>query len=776
MAIQNRRGVYSNFTPSKMVPGEFAVVQSGDPNAANGQAVYIAFQSGQVKRLATHEDIQTEIASATQEVAAEISQRVEDAVADDVQAAQTAASNASTSASTASTKANEAAASATQAAGIVANIIDNTLTQTGKAADAKKTGDEITSLKGDLNTLSDEVENAPEMKDSEKTGVDLDISDADGNVIVRFKDGHIMTKEFDSSNIETDSGAYVDNSTTESVDLDISDLDGNVVGRFKDGHFQTKNFNSLTLINQVQIISQDVQGKFDIDQGSENAGKYLVINPNGEVSPTEISEKPAVETFYVTDNFVNGTALNLTISKRFSKGDRVLFHVEDGYENYEAGALATYYEDSTTIVASRRGSNGYYEHIVTKDNAVLSIRIPASGYSDDRQVTLYVYRINGEVKPKIVTVKADGTGMFTTIRGAIDSITDANFYTNPYVIEVYPGVYDVLADYTDEEINAVENPYTQTSFVGPKLTDGISMKGVGGTRDDIVLTATLDPSDWGSDVRGQVSTLNTQGSGSLENLTILAYNIRYCVHDDFRNPSNQVTFRRLKNLKFDGSLTNTPKFSTYGAGMSTPRDYIIEDCDFMYTIGIHGNTNYAVPCHIKIDNCSGYALVIGDYADENTDAVINVEVNNCDFERIYINQHTPLTDPHVRLYGVGNERTMVVASNIYPYVFGNITRIEPGFTVGNVVAHTNGVDLFELTANKDVMFGIVLYTDTDHSYVITSGYLQADRIGLTNLSVGDYVTIDSTTKTVVSGGSASDAIGVVTAIDATGAAIIKINN
>ena len=155
MAIQNRRGVYSNFTPSKMVPGEFAVVQSGDPNAANGQAVYIAFQSGQAKRLATHEDIQTEIASATQEVAAEISQRIEDAVADDVQAAQTAASNASTSAQTANTKASEAAASATQAADTVANIIDNTLTQTGKAADAAVVGNEFTNLKGDLNRLLD---------------------------------------------------------------------------------------------------------------------------------------------------------------------------------------------------------------------------------------------------------------------------------------------------------------------------------------------------------------------------------------------------------------------------------------------------------------------------------------------------------------------------------------------------------------------------------------------------------------------------------------------
>ena len=31
MAIQLRRGAYTNFNPSKLLPGEFAVVQNNDP-------------------------------------------------------------------------------------------------------------------------------------------------------------------------------------------------------------------------------------------------------------------------------------------------------------------------------------------------------------------------------------------------------------------------------------------------------------------------------------------------------------------------------------------------------------------------------------------------------------------------------------------------------------------------------------------------------------------------------------------------------------------------
>lgn len=51
MAIQNRRGAYENFDPEKMKPGEFAIVQSGDPNSTDGKAVYICTQTGIVRRL-----------------------------------------------------------------------------------------------------------------------------------------------------------------------------------------------------------------------------------------------------------------------------------------------------------------------------------------------------------------------------------------------------------------------------------------------------------------------------------------------------------------------------------------------------------------------------------------------------------------------------------------------------------------------------------------------------------------------------------------------------
>lgn len=57
MAIQNRRGAYTNFNPTKMLPGEYAIVLSGDPAGSNGYAVYMCFGSGVVERLALMDDV-----------------------------------------------------------------------------------------------------------------------------------------------------------------------------------------------------------------------------------------------------------------------------------------------------------------------------------------------------------------------------------------------------------------------------------------------------------------------------------------------------------------------------------------------------------------------------------------------------------------------------------------------------------------------------------------------------------------------------------------------
>lgn len=57
MAIQHRRGAYADFDPLKMISGEFAVVQQGDENTSDGKAVYLAFGTGNVKRVVFSDEL-----------------------------------------------------------------------------------------------------------------------------------------------------------------------------------------------------------------------------------------------------------------------------------------------------------------------------------------------------------------------------------------------------------------------------------------------------------------------------------------------------------------------------------------------------------------------------------------------------------------------------------------------------------------------------------------------------------------------------------------------
>lgn len=57
MAIQTRRGAYTDFDPSKMLPAEIGTVLTGDPNNDNGYAIYWCFALNTVKRILLDDDL-----------------------------------------------------------------------------------------------------------------------------------------------------------------------------------------------------------------------------------------------------------------------------------------------------------------------------------------------------------------------------------------------------------------------------------------------------------------------------------------------------------------------------------------------------------------------------------------------------------------------------------------------------------------------------------------------------------------------------------------------
>lgn len=77
-----RRGEYSKFDSESMLPGEWAVVLSGDTSAIDGKAVYICTSAGVTKRMATIDDMAQLAANASPELLESIKTTLINAVAD----------------------------------------------------------------------------------------------------------------------------------------------------------------------------------------------------------------------------------------------------------------------------------------------------------------------------------------------------------------------------------------------------------------------------------------------------------------------------------------------------------------------------------------------------------------------------------------------------------------------------------------------------------------------------------------------------------------------
>ena len=57
MAIQMRRGAFTDFDPTQMLPGEWAVMLSDDEETIDGYAVYICYAAGMVKRIVSSDEL-----------------------------------------------------------------------------------------------------------------------------------------------------------------------------------------------------------------------------------------------------------------------------------------------------------------------------------------------------------------------------------------------------------------------------------------------------------------------------------------------------------------------------------------------------------------------------------------------------------------------------------------------------------------------------------------------------------------------------------------------
>lgn len=122
MAIQCRRGTYEDFLPEKMSPAEWAIILAGDPVVTDGKSAFICFSPGDVKRIATYNDMVAQFTA----INADLIKKLTGDVTDAANAANVATSGANAAAGNARTQAT-AAETAANEANNVADIIQGKL-------------------------------------------------------------------------------------------------------------------------------------------------------------------------------------------------------------------------------------------------------------------------------------------------------------------------------------------------------------------------------------------------------------------------------------------------------------------------------------------------------------------------------------------------------------------------------------------------------------------------------------------------------------------------
>lgn len=146
MAIKMRRGAYKDFNPDMMVPGEIAVVLSGDPAVPDGRTFYICFEPGKVKRLMTKEDLQNEINKVTADIVEQVTIVADkaEAAADRLDAAQDVL---------------DALAQSTSTAGTAKEQLDTAIAiAEGTLQDLEPIQEQIDTVKDDITAINADIE------------------------------------------------------------------------------------------------------------------------------------------------------------------------------------------------------------------------------------------------------------------------------------------------------------------------------------------------------------------------------------------------------------------------------------------------------------------------------------------------------------------------------------------------------------------------------------------------------------------------------------------
>lgn len=221
-----------------------------------------------------------------------------------------------------------------------------------------------------------------------------------------------------------------------------------------------------------------------------------------------------------------------------------------------------------------------------------------------------------------------------------EKVTDALNYVGTLpqiserIIHIYSGEYDLLSEMGGMAWAASVST-SGGERQGAQIPEGVYLQGHG----SVVLKMDMPDANV-SDAFGRcVSPLNFNGNGGIYDMTIIARNCRYVVHDEMASKSN-IT-RKIKNVNMQhlgmSSSTSWQSNKALGGGTGNGGTYEIENCSFesnFVNMSYHGNNNqktnriYVMNCTCKGNTRYPQADIYFSYLGTGSDTMY-VTASNC---------------------------------------------------------------------------------------------------------------------------------------------------
>ena len=187
------------------------------------------------------------------------------------------------------------------------------------------------------------------------------------------------------------------------------------------------------------------------------------------------------------------------------------------------------------------------------------------------------------------------------IQDAIESITDASAL-NPYIIMVYPGVYEALLQADFNSQGSVSGNY---AFIRGK--DNVSVIGIDPKR--CIIKGFL-PDNLGTGYSGYQTVYWDCNNATLAGLTITGQNLRYPVHIDGGRSGSKGYYNNIKNciIRHFGNTGDAASWASWtpiGLGLSMGQELVIEDCVLrtaFYPGYVHNNNDYDSGAVLRFKN------------------------------------------------------------------------------------------------------------------------------------------------------------------------------